>query len=172
MRESWSSFRIKAEKELPISAPMCVLCVFVLLWSVQYIPKIAHDSRFVVIFCCGALNSYYSLLLQWQWNKHRIVPVLMTQPWKLWVIAANLPRKMARSYAITKTQQKRIHFLWYVSYTTDYGIIIMMSSNGNICRVTGPLCREFMGHRWIPLTMASDAELWCFFLSAPEQTVE
>ena len=31
-------------------------------------------------------------------------------------------------------------------------------------RVTGPLCREFTGHRWIPLTKASDAEFWCFFL--------
>ena len=28
------------------------------------------------------------------------------------------------------------------------------------------------GHRWIPLTKASDAELWCFLWSAPEQTVE
>ena len=25
------------------------------------------------------------------------------------------------------------------------------------------LCGEFTGHRWIPLTKASDAELWCFF---------
>ena len=37
------------------------------------------------------------------------------------------------------------------------------SSNGNIFRVTGPLCGEFIGHRWIPRTKASDAELWCFF---------
>ena len=37
------------------------------------------------------------------------------------------------------------------------------SSNGNIFRVTGPLCGEFTGHRWIPRTKASDAELWCFF---------
>ena len=29
-------------------------------------------------------------------------------------------------------------------------------------RVTGPLCGEFTGPRWIPLTKASDAELWCF----------
>ena len=28
------------------------------------------------------------------------------------------------------------------------------------------------GHRWIPLIKASDAELWCFLWSAPEQTVE
>ena len=42
----------------------------------------------------------------------------------------------------------------------------------NIFRVNGPLCGEFTGHRWIPLTRASDAELWCFLWSAPEQTVE
>ena len=28
------------------------------------------------------------------------------------------------------------------------------------------------GHRWIPCTKASDAELWCFLWSAPEPTVE
>ena len=28
------------------------------------------------------------------------------------------------------------------------------------------------GHRWIPLTKASDAELWYFLCFAPEQTVE
>ena len=38
----------------------------------------------------------------------------------------------------------------------------MTSSNGNIFCVTGPLCREFTGLRWIPRTKASDAELWCF----------
>ena len=27
---------------------------------------------------------------------------------------------------------------------------MMTSSNGNIVRVTGPLCGEFTGHRWIP----------------------
>ena len=43
----------------------------------------------------------------------------------------------------------------------------MTSSNGHIFRVTGPLCRRFTGHRWIPLTKASDAELWCFHWSAP-----
>ena len=44
----------------------------------------------------------------------------------------------------------------------------------NFFRVTGPLCGEFTGHQWmwIPLTKASDAELWCFLWSAPEQIVE
>ena len=41
----------------------------------------------------------------------------------------------------------------------------MATSNGNIFRVTGRLCGEFTGHRWIPLTKASDAELWYFLWS-------
>ena len=40
---------------------------------------------------------------------------------------------------------------------------MMTSSNGNIFRVTGPLWGESTGHRWIPLTKTSDAELWCLF---------
>ena len=43
--------------------------------------------------------------------------------------------------------------------------VMMTSSNGNIFRVTGPLCGELSGHRWIPRTKASDAELWCFLWS-------
>ena len=35
--------------------------------------------------------------------------------------------------------------------------------NGNIFRVTGHLCGEFTGHRWIPRTKASEAELGFFF---------
>ena len=42
---------------------------------------------------------------------------------------------------------------------------MMTSSNANIFRVTGHLCGEFTGDRWIPLTKASDAEL-CFLWSA------
>ena len=38
----------------------------------------------------------------------------------------------------------------------------------NNFRVTGLLCGEFIGHRWIPHTKTSDAELWCFLWSAPE----
>ena len=40
--------------------------------------------------------------------------------------------------------------------------VMMTSSNGNIFRVTGHLCGEFTGPRWIPRTKASDTELWCF----------
>ena len=49
---------------------------------------------------------------------------------------------------------------------------MMTSSNGNVFRVTGLLCGEFTGPRWIPRTKASDAGLWCFPWSVPEQTVD
>ena len=49
---------------------------------------------------------------------------------------------------------------------------MMTSSDGNIFRVTGHLCGEFTGPRWIPHTKASDAELWCFLWSASEYMVE
>ena len=56
---------------------------------------------------------------------------------------------------------KKLLYLRYLRYD-----IMMASSNGNIFRVTGHLCGEFTGHRWIPHTKASDAELWyfCFYL--------
>ena len=63
---------------------------------------------------------------------------------------------------------------WYseASWIRDNQHTMMTSSNGNIFRVTGHLCGEFTGPRWIPRTKASDAELWCFLWSASESTVE
>ena len=47
-------------------------------------------------------------------------------------------------------------------------ISMMTSLNGNIFRITGPLCGQFTGHRSIPHTKASEAELWYFIWSAPQ----
>ena len=74
--------------------------------------------------------------------------------------------------------QKQVYRAGVSNYMTEFTlgctdylckpyIPMMTSSNGNIFRVTGPLCGEFTGHRWIPLTNVSDAELWCFLWSAP-----
>ena len=70
---------------------------------------------------------------------------------------------------ITTTKQNttnRAHVLW------DILQVMMTSSNWIIFRVTGPLCGEFTGPRWIPLTKAGDTELWCFLWSVPELTAE
>ena len=59
-------------------------------------------------------------------------------------------------------------FLWHMLCVVQKQCNDMMaSSNGNTFRVTDHLCGEFTAHRWIPLTKASDAELWCFLWSAP-----
>ena len=42
-------------------------------------------------------------------------------------------------------------------------INMMTSSNENIFRGIGRLWGKFPGHRRIPLTEASDAEVWYFF---------
>ena len=55
----------------------------------------------------------------------------------------------------------RIYCIKPLSYDSIH--VWVTSSNGNISCVTGPLCREFTGHRWIPLTKASDAEFDVFF---------
>ena len=41
------------------------------------------------------------------------------------------------------------------------------SLNGNIFRITGPLCGEFTSCRWIPRMKASDAEVWYILWFAP-----
>ena len=52
------------------------------------------------------------------------------------------------------------------------GIAVMHAHDdvikGNIFRVTGPLCGEFTGDRWIPRTKASDSDFWCFLWFGPE----
>ena len=70
--------------------------------------------------------------------------------------------KSPSSACIVSSIRNQLSWVWLMS------VHIMTSSNGNIFRVTGPLCEEFTGHRWIPLTKASDAELWCFLWSEPE----
>ena len=41
--------------------------------------------------------------------------------------------------------------------------LMMTSSNGNTFRVTGPLCGEFTGHRWIPLKRPVTRNFTVFF---------
>ena len=42
------------------------------------------------------------------------------------------------------------HQAWVRKWLQPRKTSMMTSSNGNIFRVTGPLCGEFTGHRWIP----------------------
>ena len=62
--------------------------------------------------------------------------------------------------------------MYCIQISWEYSQHMMTSSNGNIFHVIWPLWEESTGHWWIPLTKASDVELWYFLWSVPEQTVE
>ena len=73
--------------------------------------------------------------------------------------------RKGRGALITSCPSPWMGLLQYSSSAipTEDRIQCMMTSwNGNIFRITGHLCGEFTGPRWIPHTKASDAELWCF----------
>ena len=82
-----------------------------------------------------------------------------------------------------------LHMSWsdFTKMREDSGIY-MMSSNGNIFRVTGSLCGEFTGDRWIPLTKASTTQSfdvffdlrltkrlskqsWCWWFETPSRSL-
>ena len=109
-------------------------------------------------------------------NSKRISITQVTQ-WPLITMAQFHWKKRwytyARNYHQVFIESMPVKWPWgkgKINYSNTFEFT-MTSSNGNIFRVTGLLCREFTGHRWISLTKASDAEFWCFLLSAPEQTV-
>ena len=49
-----------------------------------------------------------------------------------------------------------------INFMVQTTVAMMTLSNGDIFRVTGHLCGEFSGPRWIPRTKISDGKLWCF----------
>ena len=90
---------------------------------------------------------------------------LKWQTWRLYVNVSKIPLSFQNKELI-QAQEAVCDFQSSLetTMTSSHAFFsTMTSSNGNIFRVTGPLCGEFIGHRWIPLTKASDAELWCFF---------
>ena len=68
-------------------------------------------------------------------------------------------------FFLTIPQCTRFMFCYDMLFTHN----MMTESIGSIFPVTGH-CEG--NHRWIPLTKASKAELWCFLWPAPAQTVQ
>ena len=60
----------------------------------------------------------------------------------------------------TSQKYARVSSLVFYLFLSVHGRLMKTSSNGNMLRVTGPLWGESTGHRRIPLTTVSDAELW------------
>ena len=79
--------------------------------------------------------------------------------WYLGVAYASLVLETIIVLAVRKGQEWK----WWVHYKVPWW-------RHQIFSVTGLLCGEFTGHRWISRTKASDADLWCFLWFVPEQT--
>ena len=137
-----------------------------------YTPPYLHVFKYAPSFPVGVLEQPVSS--QWRWTKCKantiqyILTILVHNTFKAnrsmhgcWC-PGSLCRQVINSHDTDYVGQAAFYFQRGRKST------IMTSSTGNIFRVTGPLWGEFTGHRWIPLTKASDAELWCFLWSAPE----
>ena len=147
------------------------------------------DGITLIIWICPAhqfiIRLYYSHLAQPLWQTIRAVQGFAGSLWKTVGIPIGLmipyiipriqygfwypqttPANLTSSFSPTPTMPGLCSRIMraYITIIT----IMMTSSNGNLFRVTGPLCGVFTGHRWIPSTKASDAEFWCFLWSAPE----
>ena len=94
---------------------------------------------------------------------------------KLLSLAAPEVVEMTNSgWMITKisSRWRDVHFIVRFIRSRNVLCHMMTSSNTNIFRVTGLCMGNPPVYRWIPLTKASDGNLWCFLWSAPEQTIE
>ena len=138
----------------PLSGPMTTYCQLdIFQWNLNQNAIIFTDENDIKNVVCKL-----AAFLSWPW----CVMSLMDIPFEIFI--------QRGKRVLNNAQATRIHSRTERSCCPTNGM--MTSSNGNIFPVTGPLWGEPTGHRWIPLTKASDAELWCFLWSAPEQTFE
>ena len=106
-----------------------------------------------------------------RWNPASFSDTLSSPYFLLWRVEitktfSSVPICCEPFFGITITLVTDHACIWQV-WPEQATLNMMTSSNGNIFRVSGPLCGDFIDHRWIPLTKASDVELWCFLSSAP-----
>ena len=126
-------------------------------WHVTYRCSCKNIGTFEMTFSI----SFPIICILWgESNGHRGFPTQMAGGVELccflwWHLEQTTEQKKELSYRSLETSRRMI-----------------ASSNWSIFRVTGALWGESTGHRWIPLTKASNAALWCFLWFAPEQTAE
>ena len=143
--------------------------------------KVIWDSHFHYIPIHKASSLRYPFLLREDWISQTLYQIHLPFMWTYWdknarrldVSFRNETSPLTLCQAIQELNhlQVSVHTsCWCVGTSQDILFLgsMMTSSNGNIFRVTGHLCGEFTGPRWIPHTKASDAELWCLLWSAPE----
>ena len=140
----------------------------------QIFPVVHHQSFFRYRAQCRLFCK-----LEWRSSINNSIPDLDMTYWLLSTIdnfVQPWTTYFYEEYGLLDCHKTEGEIWWRPSHqplpTNPTPTPMMTSSNGNIFRVTGPLWRRSTRHRWIPLAKVSDAELWCFLWSAPEQTIE
>ena len=152
----WIPLTKASEAELWCTLMFSLICSWINAWVNN---REAGDLR-------RHLDHYDVIVMAKKWAMMKsltwqMVPWLLVSPGcQISLIIALLPFgvdfNILRSFSVEE---------WCVIQICSH-VSVMTSPNGNIFGVTGPLWRESTGHRWIPLTKVSDAELWCFFICA------
>ena len=164
---------------------------FILNICTVYPKKYAHSFCFAVLCCGYALTDFpisirLTSLALWQSNdcpSASKATLMNTDKYFMWIHYERLHNHNKAKhnktvciflgiYCIFVGTTMTAYRLHMHKHSNEWRMCMMTSSNGNIFRVTGHLCGEFTGPRWIPHTKASDAKLWCLLWSAPESTVE
>ena len=68
-----------------------------------------------------------------------------------------------KQISFTYFENSTMHILIVTFNMWTFNHAMMTSSNGNLFRVIGPLCGEFTGHCWIPLTKPVTRSFYVFF---------
>ena len=161
------------------------LALFHRLFNTKVARKISDCSDIInqLSICVGLLATHVEIHVQANnmliyWLSHKLPREFLRSSVARWLcvivtLFEYFPIYRHSRLLIKDTIEVLSYFVvpWYSSFYQCfqvYFIEMMTSSNGNIFRVTGHLCGEFTGPRWIPRTKASDAELWCFLWSASE----
>ena len=124
------------------------------MWPHGYLKQSEFCVAMIACKHCSIFNFYY---ISKHWRTYRIPKVIL--------LAQCIRRFHVRMLKLRSTLHPCVKSVFHrsIRYVMDSMVqtayLIMTSSNGNIFRVTGHLCGEFTGPRWIPRTKASDAEL-------------
>ena len=114
------------------------------------------------------LTDLLVIAFQWSPTGPSSFATLTIRSWNVWVKTTPSPNVPCPGWWTKTTLNAVMSSSITLNAVSSKGLLMMTSSNGSIFHVTGPLCGEFTGDRWIPRTKASAAELWCFLWSAPE----
>ena len=101
---------------------------------------------------------HFSSFVEWKWEQPNNK---LTSK-----ICVNIPKWCITHTTIIIKQGKSI------PWSRHQIVELLQDSRNSSALAILDLCEETTSHRWIPLTKVSDAELWCFPWSAPDQTVE